>query len=85
MKEDEAKTKTCPHMLLITSLSGIGMLIASPSPDIADMAEKLILNNSKCQGSDCMMWVETLKPIYNVAHQIIGEEDGGDCGLKVKS
>ena len=68
MKEEEAKTKWCPHVRTLANNGGVvGVAVNRIFPQTDD-------NRDRCIGSDCMMWesCEYLKEVM------------GDCGLKSK-
>lgn len=73
MREEEARKKTCPYMLIsfklgIISLAGIpGM---DPATYEASLDKSLKLHPEKCQASNCMMWKSR-------------SGDIGGCGLKM--
>ena len=70
MKEEEAKTKWCPHVRTLANNGGVvGVAVNRIFPQTDD-------NRDRCIGSDCMMWESCGYVGTPTKH--------GDCGLKTK-
>jgi hypothetical protein len=75
MTEQEAMTKECPHFS-----TAVAVLLAAEKEKNFECTL-----NTKCLGSACMMWRDTLNPTVQyrdgVPHGLSFEHMGGYCGL----